>query len=253
MKKNNQIAVLVGFLGVLLTVAIFFMIYKPYIEKTEIMEANNQVLQQTINRYLEISENEVFYKESTEAMDLETRNIIAAYASGMIREDQIMYMANLENRFLGDMRINYFNMGTDREIIYGTNEEVSQEAEVNPENIQVSASTLTFQEPPVIDNGVHMFENTIESGYEISYLGLKDMFDYIYGLGVKKNITNISLTFDSTSGLLAGSMNMNQYYLTGTDGVYSPTDIPAMLTGVENIFGTVTIDPEEPEEPNSEE
>ena len=50
------------------------------------------------------------------------------------------------------------------------------------------------------------------------------------------------MTFDSTSGMLTGSMNVSQYYLTGTDGTYSPTMIPVVQTGVENIFGTIDVE-----------
>jgi hypothetical protein len=244
MEKNKEIPVLLGVLGVVFAVLIFLFVYKPYIEKTETMETENQILMQALTKYQEIAENEVYYKETTENMNLETSKIISEYATGLSREDQIMYMANLENRFLGEIELNFFNMGTDQEISVGT---VETEQEVPVETPSEDAM-FAFQEPEVVDNGIQMFKNTIESGYKVSYEGLKDILDYVNGVGVKKNITGITLSFDSTSGLLLGSMSMNQYYLTGTDGFYSKTNIPVVKIGLENIFGTIdpTLNEEDP-------
>ncbi len=244
MNKNKQIPVLLGALGVIFAVSIFLFVYKPYIEKTETIETENQILMQTLNKYQEIAENEVVYKEETEKMNLETNKIISEYATGLSREDQIMFMANLENRFLGELELNFFNMGMDQEINFGTTE-IEQEV---PVETPTEDAVLAFQEPEVVDNGIKMFQNSVESGYKVSYDGIKDILDYINGVGVKKNITSITLSFDSTSGLLLGSMSMNQYYLTGTDGIYSKTNIPVVKTGLENIFGTIdpTFNEEDP-------
>jgi len=248
MNKNKQIPVLLGFLGILFAIAMFFIVYRPYIAKAEVIEAENQSLIQSLNKYKEIAENEVFYKEGTDKMNIETRKIIGEYASGLIREDQIMFMVNLENRFRSEFEIKFFNMGTDQEITYG----VADTTQEIPVETPTEDGILSFQEPEAIDNGVQMYKNTIESGYDVTYDGLKDILEYINELGVKKNITNITLSFDSTSGLLNGSMSLSQYYLTGTEGIYSSTNIPSMQIGLENLFGTIDANLEE-EETNTEE
>lgn len=241
MKQNSQVPVLLGFLGVLLAVLVFFTVYNPYIGKTEELESENQALLVALSKYQEIAENEVYYKETIQKYEEETKNIVREYAYGLSREDQVMYIANMKNRFSSVYRLNYFNMGTDQEILYdnGNNEEAIVDTTRN--------ETVGYMEPQVVDNDIHMFVNTIDTGYEVSYEGIKEMLDYINEVGVKRNITSMSLTFDSTSGLLAGSMSMNQYYLTGTDGVYSSTTIPTLQTGLENIFGTVDVDYDETE------
>lgn len=248
MNKNKQIPVLLGFLGVLFAIAMFFIVYKPYIKKAEIIETENLILMQSLNKYKEIAENEVFYKESTDKMNIATNKIISEYATGLIREDQIMYMTNMQNRFRSDFDLKFFNMDSNQEIIYGMGD-ATQEI---PDETPIEESTLNFQEPQAIDNEVKMYKNTIESSYEVTYEGLKDVLDYVNEVGVKKNITDISLSFDSTSGLLAGSMSLSQYYLTGTDGIYSSTNIPSTQMGVENIFGTIDVNLEA-EESNTEE
>lgn len=242
MKKDNQIPVLLGFIGVLLAVVVFFFVYRPYNEKTEALEKQNSELIGALSRYQEISENETYYQEAIQTYNEDTRAIISEYAYGLIREDQIMYMANLENRYSRYIQINYFNMGSDMEIPYGT---VVDSSETVSDNSGASIATSTFIEPVAVDNGIRMYENTIEMGYEVSYEGIKDVLDYVSGVGTKKNISAISLTFNSTSGLLTGSMSMSQYYLTGTDGTYATASIPSMQIGVENIFGTVDVDLED--------
>lgn len=252
MKNNNQIPVLIGFLGVLLAVLVFLTVYRPFTEKTELLEMENQSLISALDRYKEIAENQAFYLEAVEAYKEDTKGIIAEYAYGLRREDQIMYMANLQNRFAADFTLDYFNMGNDEEVPY-TSVGVEATDVVAIETSSTETPVTSFVEPQVVDNGVHMFMTTIESGYEVSYDGLKEMLDYINEVGVKRNLSNITLSFDSTSGLLAGSMSMNQYYLTGTEGVYQMTTVPTMQTGLENVFGTIDLDLEEEDEASTEE
>ncbi len=235
MKNNNQIPLLLGFLGVLAAISVYFFIYQPYMDKTVSLEADNQVLRESVQKYQEIADNEIFYQEAIATMQAETRDLVSLYAAGLTREDQIMYVANMENRFYRDLYVNYMMFGSDAEIVY-----------TSPVQTVASTETQTadeiFVEPVPADDGMKMFQNNTKIGFEVSYEGMKEILDYINELGTRKNLTNLSLSFDSTSGMLSGSYSMDQYYLTGTDAIYSQSNIPAMIHGVENIFGTVDVD-----------
>lgn len=253
MKRENQIPVLLGFLGILAAIVVFFFVYRPYVEKTQALESQNIELLGALSKYQEIAENEEYYRETIGSYQEDTRTVISEYAYGLIREDQIMYIANLENRFGRDIQVNYFNMGDDMEIPYGAEGTAEAVDAAAADAANVTQTSNSFQEPVPVDNGIRMFENPIEFGYEASYEGIKDILDYISGVGTKKNITSVNLTFNSTNGMLNGSIHMNQYYLTGTDGAYATTTIPSMQIGVENIFGTIDVDLEDDAEVTAEE
>ena len=48
------------------------------------------------------------------------------------------------------------------------------------------------------------------------------------------------MTFDSENGLLVGNINMNLFYMMGTEKEYVAPDPGVVLTGNDNIFGTMT-------------
>ena len=89
-----------------------------------------------------------------------------------------------------------------------------------------------------VENSIAMFQVPTEFGFNVTYEGFKNMVRYLYSTGGRKNIDSINLLFDSATGQLSGSITANRYFLTGTDQIASTTDIPAMETGVEDIFKT---------------
>ena len=49
----------------------------------------------------------------------------------------------------------------------------------------------------------------------------------------------MNISYNDADGMLSGNMNLNTYYLMGTDKTYSAPYIPGMPMGVETIFGNV--------------
>lgn len=247
--NKSQMPLLLGFLGILVAVCAFIFIFRPLSAKTAVLVTENAMLLDKAVKYKELDEKKAFFKEEIERMNSETMGLIEEYSTGLIREDQIMYMANVQKRFKEDLLVNIFTMGENEELLLQT--ATDAEAEMAAEQVatgevvteQATASTSAFVEPVAEDSGIHMFKNTIDSGFDVTYSGLKDVLDYINGLGTRKNVSALSLSFNSGTGNLAGTMTLNQYYLTGTEGVYTPVNIPAMMIGLDNIFGTVDIIP----------
>jgi len=248
--NKSQIPLLLGFLGILVAVCAFIFIYRPLSAKTEALDIENVMLLDKAAKYQELADQKEGFLSEIERMNSEMTGILDEYSTGLIREDQIMYMANLQKRFSADLLVDLFTMGDSEELLFGTTDgTVATDGTTtapDPAAVDVATTTSTsaYVEPTATDNGIHMFKNTIDSSFSVTYKGLKDVLDYINGLGTRKNITAIGLAFDSGTGNLSGTMTLNQYYLTGTEGIYTPSSIPAMMTGLDNIFGTVDIIPE---------
>lgn len=49
----------------------------------------------------------------------------------------------------------------------------------------------------------------------------------------------MNISYNGDDGKLSGNMNLNTYYLLGTDKVYGEPYIPDMSMGVQTIFGNV--------------
>ena len=57
--------------------------------------------------------------------------------------------------------------------------------------------------------------------------------------GQARSGEGVNISYNDADGMLSGNMNLNTYYLMGTDKTYSEPYIPGMPMGVETIFGNV--------------
>jgi len=49
----------------------------------------------------------------------------------------------------------------------------------------------------------------------------------------------MTLAYDSSTGNLMGSVDLDQYYMTGIDKLYQPTSVPPVPKGVRDVFHTI--------------
>lgn len=100
--------------------------------------------------------------------------------------------------------------------------------------------TVSFgMDQPLVpaENGVMGFKNVITLNYDCDYDNMKVLFDYVKdNTSERMNISNISMDYDMETGKITGKMELNLYYLTGTDRAYE--EIPEMKFGIgmDNVF-----------------
>ena len=56
----------------------------------------------------------------------------------------------------------------------------------------------------------------------------------------KQSISNVTASFDTTTGNLMGTIVIDKFYMTGTTQGYVPPSINDVSVGTDNVFGTVT-------------
>ena len=80
----------------------------------------------------------------------------------------------------------------------------------------------------------------------MTYEGLKRGIKNICVQPNRMSIEKVTVAFDETTGLLAGSTVVNMYCVPGQEGKeYVEPDFSSVLLGTDNIFGTVKIYSEE--------
>lgn len=80
------------------------------------------------------------------------------------------------------------------------------------------------------------------TGYEVSLTGSRKQilkaFDWISENRKHMSMSNISLSFDKSTGKLVGTIMVNFYCLNGNGKVYEEPDISSIILGNEDVFGT---------------
>lgn len=81
-------------------------------------------------------------------------------------------------------------------------------------------------------------ESTITMNFQTSYEGFKQLVDYINNYPDKTIIDSVSVSRDSTTNDLTGTLVLKRYAIAGTGKVYETPAIDDISIGTDNIFGT---------------
>ncbi len=234
-KKDIQLLFIV--FGILIGFASWQFIYKPNQQKAETIKTENETLQEEVNE-LEILEakKEEFLSE-IDRMTAECTQITNSFASGLMTEDEIMYLYNMEMVDANDVKVPSVSMSDTVEVPYAAaataTEAVAPASTTEDGTATAEGKTEEFKP---VDDGIKMYDSKTTVSFTTTYKGLKNVVNYIYEIPTRKAISSVNMTA-SDDGYLAGTMELSFYCMTGTDVPYSYISIPGVSIGTDNIFG----------------
>ena len=267
-KTERDKYLLIGLIGVLFAIIAWFLIASPIKTKTEEIKIANIPLKETADLYVEISSQIDTYEKKIEEFAEEKETILATYPAAIAREDQIMSLVNLEDTFHEDLAISTLTLSAWETVMLPQEEAAPAVAETTDETATdetattdvattdvpaVSTQDTIIQEANLEAANVILYRTPSNFTFVATYSGLKNMINYVYSQNDKMGIENLTVAFDSTTGNLAGNMDINQFFMSGTDKQYAPTKIPTVPKGISDVFHTVegaglTVETEEAEE-----
>ncbi len=213
---NTEKNLIKGLIGIVIAVLVWMFVASPIKEKKEALAAENETLKVTKDEYEAVNAQKAKYEEGMTALQSEREELLEFYPSGMIREDEIMYWANMERANAGQLLLSSIAMD-------GFSEVVVEGA------------------PPADEEGatqLHLYKAPVSYAFKSTYDGLKGMIDYVFAQNDKKSIEALSASFNTETGNLEGNLNMNMYYMVGSGKDHAPATIPSVPTGVSNVFRT---------------
>lgn len=259
MKKTSKkdVLLLIGLLGVLVAVAGYFLAYKPNTEKTEKLKAENEQLQQQVIDLGNKMKNKSTYIEETESMNNEMQAIYQLFPVDTREEDSILLAINQE--LLAPMKVESVAINTLEEVPFLDDVQEEEEVEYTYEigEVETYEDQEGIQDPQTVEtapqdettsvgNPYGLFNRETTINYIVTYEGLKRGIKNICVQPNRMSIEKVTVAFDETTGLLAGSTVVNMYCVPGQEGKeYVEPDFSSVLLGTDNIFGTVKIYSEE--------
>lgn len=217
--KKSELQLLLIVFGVLILLASWQFVYKSNQAKTQELNTQNAELQTTVDRLEILNAKMPEYVAGIEQMRTGGDLIIDSFASGVRIEDQVMYLYNMELVDSNDVRVPSVNL--------------------QPAQVVSYAGALTTDEGYELqDDGIGMYKLETTVGVTTTNNGLKNVLNYIYGMDSRKSVSSVTLTTDP-DGYLSGNMNLDFFYLTGTDDPYVEQNISGVSTGTTNIFGVL--------------
>ena len=259
MKKTSKkdVLLLIGLLGVLVAVAGYFLAYKPNTEKTEKLKAENEQLQQRVIDLGNKMKNKSTYIEETESMNNEMQAIYQLFPVDTREEDSILLAINQE--LLAPMKVESVAINTLEEVPFLDDVQEEEEVEYTYEigEVETYEDQEGIQDPQTVEtapqdetasvgNPYGLFNRETTINYIVTYEGLKRGIKNICVQPNRMSIEKVTVAFDETTGLLAGSTVVNMYCVPGQEGKeYVEPDFSSVLLGTDTIFGTVKIYSEE--------
>lgn len=219
MMKKKEIGLLIVVLGLLLAFASYWFAFRNFEAKADEINTKNEELQATVDKLEILEARRPEYLESMEMMKAVDDVIINSFASGVLREDQIMYLYNMELVGANEVRVPSVSMSADQQIAY-------------------TGSTTTEDGYELVDDGINMYRLDSTVNLTTTNSGLKNVLKYIYDMDSRKSISTVNLTV-SNDGYLTGTMQLSFYYLTGTERTYAEPSIQGVPTGTTNFFGVL--------------
>lgn len=255
--KKSEIQLLIAVIGVLIAVATYFLVYTQFNDMSDTLESQNTSLRSQIATLEVLDQRKEDYLAATEKMQNYIVNFENRFPADILPEDSIMMIKTMEEST--DTEIANISFGTEAEVAYAAQGDANTSALANatadaPADTAAAAAdaavsgtdttTIATNNGPVSTEGTayadtHMYEVPLGISIECTYNGFKGLVRYIYGQRERQSIQGVSISYNEETGILSGSMNLNTYYLLGTDKTYSSPDISGVGLGVDTIFGNV--------------
>jgi hypothetical protein len=211
---NKEKNLIKGLIGVVLAVLVWMFVASPIKDKKEALAAENAELKVKKEEYEAVNAQKAKYEEGMTALKEEREELLEAYPAGMLREDEIMYWANMERANTGQLALENIGMSGLQEVF------VDGQAPSDEEG----ATQL------------HLYKAPVNYTFKSTYTGVKGMTDYVFAQNDKKSIEGLSVAYNEETGNLEGSIDINMYYMIGTGKDHTPATIPSVPTGVSNVF-----------------
>lgn len=232
-KKDLKLLLYVG--GILAIVLVYFNIFSPTLENNKILVQENIELQAQVERLEELDKNKEVYLEETADMRSEIAEIYSIFPADIKEETTIMYANMLEG--ISDLEVSAIGISS-RNQLYAMLEGNTQADTADTTDAGTVAETAGQYagEPRAA-----LYDRQVTYTFTVSYEGFKKVVRRIQEETEKRNVEDITLSFDPSTGRLVGSMLVNMYAMDGTEieKVYMEPEVPPMPLGTDNIFGTI--------------
>ena len=254
--KKSEIQLLIAVIGILIAVCTYFLVYTKFNDLADNLESQNRSLSSEVATLEVLEQRKTDYMDATEKMQAYITGFENRYPANILPEDSIMMVKNMEDATRTEIA----------NISFGSIAEVAYNAQAATDNSALAAATadapadtaaaaadaavsrtdtttVTTNSPISTDGTVyadtHMYEVPLGISITCTYDDFKGLVRYIYSQQERQSIQGVNISYNDADGMLSGNMNLNTYYLMGTDKTYSEPYIPGMPMGVETIFGNV--------------
>ena len=247
---KRDIGILFGFFGIVILGLVYYFVYIGYKDKTKELAAANEAMQARVDVLQDLVNRQDELVSSTQSNNSKAEEILAKFPAGFEYEDAILFGIDLTDvspmesmpviGFSEEEELYAFTdveaaaneqvRGYIPEGVPGANAEEAAPEEEAFEDGEVPAAAAVL---PALKRKITSYTNTTD------YSGLKNALAYVLDKDDRCGL-NVNATYDATTGMLTDTIMVKSYYVVNTDKVYVEPEMPVVVKGTDDIFGTTS-------------
>lgn len=252
--SNREKRLLLMLFGVLLLVVSYFAVFSPQMDAASEVATQNDSLNARLNELLGMAAKKDYYQRETQNMQDQIDKYCEQFPADIKEEDGIVLAQNIEKA----SGITIDTVGTGVRLMVSEDGTVNEEdtsdqqtlseqdnaatkAQVDQIEGNTEASTETQQQTAdaLVEDTPTLYRTQDTLNFTGSYENLKKAVTYINGQTGRMTVDNITMSFDSGTGGLTGTITVNIYSMSGIGNQYSEPDAGTSTYGKKNLFGTL--------------
>ena len=257
--------------GVLIFVLALTLGFYPLQNSNTTMQTQNAQLQQQLASYQQMDSNKDQNKTSTKKMNKQIDQTMESYLSTIHEEDQTLLTSVLQTQTGAQISTLTYSpqllitttvdpstgettvSETDEATLEEEQAQASTESSSQTSSSDSSSSDTSSQDSASSDtssadqtaaasstqttNTYQLYTKPLEMEFTCGYQSLKQLINVLQTMRYKTNVESLSVSFDSSTGLLTGTMTINNFSIKDSPtGELSYTVVTEI--GTSNLFGT---------------
>lgn len=250
---KRDVGILVGFIGIVILGLTYYFIYMGYKGKTEELRNANAGLQSRVDVLQSIADQQDQLMADTRKFNEQSESIMKRYPADFRDEDGFMLAVDLQTISPFESVTSVANsdpisLYSFEDVKAKTDEQVkgyipdnNSPTMVEGENAGEGGGENSENQPvggAASLPGLECKETTINCTCD--YPSFKNAVAYLVDQEEKHSIT-IQAIYDITTGILASTYTVRSPYIINTDKVYTEPEVPFIVQGTDNIFGTIPL------------
>ena len=253
---KRDVGLLLGFFGIVILGLTYYFVYMGYSDKTKELNAANDAMQARVDVLQELVNRQTELVETTQSNNSKADELLARFPAGFEYEDAILFGIELTD---------VAPLETMPVIGFGTQEDIFAFSDINamaneqvrgyipdggvtaPVEGEAASAEEVFDEEaaveapveggntslPELKRKVTTYSNTTD------YSGLKNALAHVLAKNDRCGL-NISAVYDASTGMLTDTLSVMSYYVINTDKIYTEPEMPVVIKGTDDIFGTIS-------------
>lgn len=230
--SKKDLCVLIGALGILAAIAVFFLVYKPKNEETSAMKEECVELSNKVAELENLKAQKDYFVGETERMKQEIKETYMLFPTSVQAEDAVKESIDIEVASHAIMTsISY-------EPVESVYTPIAESVDSMPAVTVTEDEEVSSEDTVVGEGALQLMNRPVSYAFSSDLFQFMNAADYISKLDKRDVLSHVSMVYDYSTGLIESEIDVDKYYITGLNKDYEPASFNNVPTGSSTLFST---------------